>query len=1544
MKNRVLHQSVAILLATLLLQACGGGGGDSTVSQTVIEPKVSGQVADGYLMGAKVFWDCNSNQSWDSTEAFVITGGDGKFEISAQNCNLVVYVPATAIDQDTGISVGRSYTMLTPKGSEAFISPLTTLVQARSIELREQSTTIDVARQQAIAEIQSATGLSNLNANYLDTNTLLVDAAKAHNTAKILAQIYQDPVSFPVGKANAIIKNIQSIASQIPNINKGLWDLQPLYANVSYDNSAHGKSRVRLKNTVKEGLTQVQVKALQSVVDNSDVRKSAFDSQINWTMLNREQRKVLLKTLKDAQVVPKNTELLAEYISGRQQQIFEAQDTFELRMNGSNQIFSHDPTENLRLIRDTALTAANAGINTASLLIPAASAVNVDYVFDNPSVANLQGLIKSLDDTPLMDSLSLTSDASDLLEDIRNGKLKKLDAAKSATLVKFGADALAIISKKFGDGAKLTSLFSSSVDDADASDKLETIFSGFELLGDLTQNSALKNAAGLLKNYLEAYNRGQEYAEAVDKEVFAKQQQIQADFDRWTKSIFNAFDDNRLSLLVHDYVEFLPAGACAEGTWEGGNGSCVPLDGSYAIIATDPMPLLGETITFKIDAAVDYVKSVVWKVGDTIMQTLNGIAEVFTHIFQTIGEFVVSATLQNQLGQEVAYTSITVNTQLPLIASLEGTTTTAYVGQDVSIVWSNSSAKNEAKLCQFSIDFGNGLDGGGGDCDLIGQIDKIPLTTQYTQAGEYTIRLTVKDSEGRMANTTWTIEVKPAANLNPIYEKPETLTFDGIKDVVQENVLALNKDFGAFTASTMVYFNSIDPDVYGKEWKAIFTKRYAGQSFGLMMFMGRSTSCADGLCPANNGHVLRVYAQGLSANSADYVWTDIQAKRWYHVAYTYDGANIKIYIDGVLKVTQPSTGAITGNSYSLNIGRNDGIYPYYLGGQLKQLKIYDRALSQVEVASLSAYSGTFTVPATSSTGVAFASPSSTKPLQCSFTATGLVSEVSNKTPYIGPNGDGVEWRMGLHARRKSGVNDFVGINGRLSLQPNDSVSFFAMDSTYSDNKGQFDVTYTCSEIQQPTWTPNPANGHQYAAVDCGTWTQCEAQAVASGAHLVSVNDAAENAWLVSTFTPTKNYWIGLTDKDQEGVWKWTSGEAFGYSNWISGEPSNGGGGTSAESYVHMNFNYLSRTNLIGKWNDTQNDITGTGIGGIPYNSSAMGLFERPAQPTWTTNPANGHQYAAVDCGTWTQCEAQAVASGAHLVSVNDAAENAWLLSTFNQPKNYWIGLTDKDQEGVWKWTSGEVFSYSNWNLGEPNNGSGIEDYVHMNLYGYGEKYGNTGEWNDTVNDIVGTPYFSPVPAMGLFEKNDKIGIWEARTSTSTAKYATTYVDSTNGYITYSGVKSGWANFRTRFEPISGDNIHLEVRGKNDPALGGVSDYDFDVGLSNESLTGLYDANGIEKATSVFSYAGRNALNDVFAYSSDTTTSPVLSLSSSSLKSTSWHNYIFETKNNSIYIYFDGVLKYTQPYTGKFGLMSNILISGKGNVQFDPASVKVSANP
>ena len=77
---------------------------------------------------------------------------------------------------------------------------------------------------------------------------------------------------------------------------------------------------------------------------------------------------------------------------------------------------------------------------------------------------------------------------------------------------------------------------------------------------------------------------------------------------------------------------------------------------------------------------------------------------------------------------------------------------------------------------------------------------------------------------------------------------------------------------------------------------------------------------------------------------------------WVHYAFTYDNATrlAKTYLNGVLVETalEPSITAVRQSPYPLYIGRNGSANVYHIKGLLDDVRLYDRALSAGEVATL----------------------------------------------------------------------------------------------------------------------------------------------------------------------------------------------------------------------------------------------------------------------------------------------------------------------------------------------------------------------------------------------------------------------------------------------------------------------------------------------------------------------------------------------------------------------------------------------------------------
>lgn len=175
--------SLAVSVAVWLIGCGGGDDTTSTVTATDATTTLSGTVADGYLVGAKVCIDKNFNDVCDADEPFAITDNGGHYTLALSSTEatgfpLIVEADENTIDLDTNTKIGEKWHFKAVAGNSSFISPLSTLV-AQEMELN-----ISLTLEQAMLNLQTELGIDiNSTVDYVAVNN-----TKAHNSAKIIAK------------------------------------------------------------------------------------------------------------------------------------------------------------------------------------------------------------------------------------------------------------------------------------------------------------------------------------------------------------------------------------------------------------------------------------------------------------------------------------------------------------------------------------------------------------------------------------------------------------------------------------------------------------------------------------------------------------------------------------------------------------------------------------------------------------------------------------------------------------------------------------------------------------------------------------------------------------------------------------------------------------------------------------------------------------------------------------------------------------------------------------------------------------------------------------------------------------------------------------------------------------------------------------------------------------------------------------------------------------------------------------------------------------
>ncbi|KAM6999952.1 CD209 antigen-like protein C [Tautogolabrus adspersus] len=96
--------------------------------------------------------------------------------------------------------------------------------------------------------------------------------------------------------------------------------------------------------------------------------------------------------------------------------------------------------------------------------------------------------------------------------------------------------------------------------------------------------------------------------------------------------------------------------------------------------------------------------------------------------------------------------------------------------------------------------------------------------------------------------------------------------------------------------------------------------------------------------------------------------------------------------------------------------------------------------------------------------------------------------------------------------------------------------------------------------------------------------------------------------------------------------------------------------------------------------------------------------------------------------TWEESRQDCRNRRADLVIVDSIEEQEFL--TNNIKSRTWIGLSDRDNEGTWKWTDGTPLTQAYWARGEPNNDGGHPIYGEEDCVQLATERKKEENWND----------------------------------------------------------------------------------------------------------------------------------------------------------------------------------------------------------------------
>nr|XP_029541282.1 CD209 antigen-like isoform X1 [Oncorhynchus nerka] len=116
---------------------------------------------------------------------------------------------------------------------------------------------------------------------------------------------------------------------------------------------------------------------------------------------------------------------------------------------------------------------------------------------------------------------------------------------------------------------------------------------------------------------------------------------------------------------------------------------------------------------------------------------------------------------------------------------------------------------------------------------------------------------------------------------------------------------------------------------------------------------------------------------------------------------------------------------------------------------------------------------------------------------------------------------------------------------------------------------------------------------------------------------------------------------------------------------------------------------------------------------------------RPCPEGWKTSGSSCY-YTTTVIKTWEESRKDCNERGAHLVIINSREEQTFINGLYGPGNETWIGLTNVDTEGTWKWVDDTPLTTAYWKTGKPSSSLGAD----QDCVAFFHHSSNPGEWNN----------------------------------------------------------------------------------------------------------------------------------------------------------------------------------------------------------------------